>query len=99
MMRVLCKTPRVDHVESGTWFNNGSMHPLLQYHYQELDGSDGTVRFVAQTVKASKNTTLYLAYLNGLSTPGGPPPATLGTGEISKQWKIQCGISATAIFE
>jgi hypothetical protein len=56
---------------------NGWMHPFVQYHYQEQDGRDGTVRFVAQTAKASKDTTQYLTYLNELSTPGGPLPPTL----------------------
>jgi hypothetical protein len=98
MMSVLHKTPRVDHVESGAWLDNGWMHPFVQYHYQEQDGRDGTVRLVAQALKASKDTIQYLAYLNGLSTPGGPLPPILGTGEIARQWELQCGISATAIF-
>jgi hypothetical protein len=98
MMGVLHKMPRVDHVESGVWLDNGWRHPFVQYHYQELDGRDGTVRFVALTLKASKDTAQYLAYLNGLSTPGGPPPPTLGTGEIARQWELECGIFAAAIF-
>jgi hypothetical protein len=98
MMAVLLRTPRVDHVESGALLDNGWMHPFVQYHYEEQDGRDGTVRFVAQRLKASTDTTHYLAYLNGLSTPGGALPPTLGTGEIAKQWGLKCGISATAIF-
>jgi hypothetical protein len=85
-------------VESGGWLDKGWMHPFVQYHFKEPDGRGGTVRFVAQTLKASKDATQYLAYLNGLSTPGGPLAPTLGTGEITRQWELQCGISATAIF-
>lgn len=98
MVSVLHKTPRVDHVELGAWLDKGWLHPFVQYHYQEQDGRDGTVRFVAQTGQASKGSARYLAYLNGLSTPGGPLPPTLGTGEIARQWELQCGISADAIF-
>jgi hypothetical protein len=76
MMIVLKKTPRVDQVESGALLDDGWMHPFMQYRYQEQDGRAGTVRFVAQKLNASKDTAQYLALLNGLSTPDGPPPPT-----------------------
>jgi hypothetical protein len=98
MMNVLQKTPRVDQVESGAVLDDGWMHPFVQYHYQERDGRDGTVRFVAQEMNASKDTWQYLALLNGLGTPGGPRPPTLGTEEISRQWQLQCGVIATSVF-
>jgi hypothetical protein len=98
MMNVLQKTPRVDQVESGALLDNGWMHPFVQYHYQEQDGRAGTVRFVAQKSNASKDTIQYLALLNGLGTPGGPPPPAFGTAEIAMQWKLQCGVPAIALF-
>jgi hypothetical protein len=39
MMNVLQETPRVDQVESGALLDNGWMHPLMQYHYQEQDAA------------------------------------------------------------
>jgi hypothetical protein len=98
MTKVLKKTPHVDQVESGALLDNGWMHPFVQYHYQEEDGRAGTVRFVAQKLNASKDAIQYLALLNGLMTLGGPPPPTFGTEEIARQWNIQCGVPAIAVF-
>jgi hypothetical protein len=98
MMNVLQKTPRVEQVESGAVLDDGWMRPYVQYHYQEKDGRDGTVRFVAQEMNASKDTWQYLALLNGQGTPGGPRPPTLGTEEIARHWQLQCGVTATAVF-
>jgi hypothetical protein len=98
MMNVLRNTPRVDQVQSGALLDDGWTHPFVQYHYQEQDGRAGTVRFVAQKPNASKDTIQYLALLNGLSTPGGPPPPTFGTAEIAMQWELQCRVPAMAVF-
>jgi hypothetical protein len=98
MMNVLKKTPRVDKADSGALFDNGWKHPFVQYRYQEQDGRTGTVRFVAQKLNASKHTIQYQALLNGLTTPSGQPPPTLGAAEIAKQWDLQCKVTAMAIF-
>jgi hypothetical protein len=98
MMNVLQKTPGVNQVESGALLDNGWMHPFVQYRYQEQDGRVGTVRFIAQKLNASKDTIQYLALLNGLAAPGGPPPPTYGTAEIAMQWKLQCRVPAMAVF-
>jgi hypothetical protein len=98
MLKVLHKTPRVDQVDSGVLLDNGWIHPFVQYHYQELDGRDGTVRFVAQKPNTSKDVVQYQALLNGLMTSGGPPPPAFGTGEIARQWELQCGVPAIAVF-
>ena len=98
MMNVLKKTPRVDQAESDALLHDGWMQPIVQYRYQEEDGRAGTVRFVAQKLYDSKDTIRYLAFLSGLSTPGGPPPAAFGTAEITKQWELECGVQAIAVF-
>jgi hypothetical protein len=91
MMNVLKGTPRVDQVESGALLDNGSMRPFVQYHYLELDGHAGTVRFVSDTSK-------YRALLDGLMTPGGQRPPAFGTAEIVKHWELECGVQAVAVF-
>jgi hypothetical protein len=90
------KTPRVDQAKSGVLNSDGCLHPFVEYRYREKDGSAGMVRFVAEK---SKDTILFEALLNGLFTPGTPGPPGLGTREIAKQWKLQCGVTAIDLFE
>jgi hypothetical protein len=106
MMNVLRNTPRVAQVESGVIDYLGSPSPFVGYRYTEQDGRVGVVRFVARKVNAqllalkedvSNGTVVYWASLNGLTTPGVMPPA-LGTDSIVTQWKLQCGVLATAVF-
>jgi hypothetical protein len=98
MVEVLQKMANVDQVESGVLNRDGWVQPFVQYRYREQDGALGTVQFVAQNSKNSKSTISFLALLNGLSTPGGPDPPDFGAGEIARQWELQCGVTAVAIY-
>ncbi|HEY2684109.1 MAG TPA: hypothetical protein VGI93_11405 [Steroidobacteraceae bacterium] len=107
MLEVLRNTPRVDQVDSGVMVYLGSSLPFVGYAYTERDGRVGVVKFVALNVNArlpeqkdeiSKGSVVnWVASLGGLSTPGVPPP-TLGTGLIVKEWKLKCGVTASALF-
>ena len=98
MVKVLRETPRVDQVEAGVVNSDGWAHPFVQYRYQEQDAREGTVRFIAKKSNDSQQAIYFVAALNGLSTPGGPPPPTLGVGEIVRRWELQCRVRATAVF-
>jgi hypothetical protein len=94
MMKVLQKTPHVNQIELGI---ADLGHPFVQYHYQEGDGRDGSVRFVKDMPGTSKGID-YTALLNGMTDPR-LPPLDLGTTEITKRWRFQCGVDALALLE
>jgi len=94
MVNVLRKTPRVDQVSWGAFYNGGWTRPFVQYRY---DGG-GTVRFTADKTNPESDSIQYVAYLNGVFTHGGPSPPTLGTGEIAGQWTRECHVSAFGVF-
>ena len=94
MVNVLRKTPHVDQVTWGALYNEGWMRPFVQYRY---DGG-ATVRFIADRLNPASDSVQYVAYLNGLTAHGGPPPPTLGTGEIASRWARECHVLATGVF-
>jgi hypothetical protein len=106
MMKVLRNTPRVDQVKSGVINYLDSSSPFVGYRYTKPDGRTEAVRFIARKANAqlpargegvSTVTVVYWANLKGLTTPRVMPSA-LGTDLIVPQWKLKCGVSATAVF-
>jgi hypothetical protein len=106
MLDLLRRTPRVDQVEAGVVNFDGSSSPFVGYRYMEQDGQVGTVRFFARKADARSavreedaldGRVVWWAFLNGITTAGLMPPG-FGTEEVARRWRLQCGVSAIAVF-
>lgn len=97
MVEVLRTTPNVDQVESGSLKRDAQV-PFVEYRYREQDGNVGKVRFVANEANASKATVSFVGFLSGSMGPGMTSPFLFGTREITKQWRLRCGVLADVIL-
>lgn len=100
MLKVLKTEPNVDNVESGYSNSDGWIHhPFIQYRYQEKNGAFGSVRFDTKQTHDSKHTVFFIAILNGLYSSDQNGPLNWGTGEITKRWKLSCGVNAEVLYD
>ncbi len=84
--------PRSDHPEDiVAW-----LHPILTYRVTNAAGETQILQFEPQRI--GPDAYFFWTILNGLHSPGGPPPSDWGTDGVTAVWKAKCDVGAVGIY-
>jgi hypothetical protein len=102
MVGVLQTVPGATHIKLGVTNLGNYAHPYVEYDAPPENGKTQTIifnSFLPDAENWSGNSPyFFLAYLNGLFTPGGPPPSSWGTGVVVERFRKECHADVNALF-